>query len=80
MRIVPSWDARSPFRPPSEDAPGLTRAELTERVYRRQASVSDIENGKMTVDADTLARLALALSKPISYFFPEWLMERLQPE
>jgi transcriptional regulator with XRE-family HTH domain len=58
----------------------LTQSELADEVNRRQASISAIENGKMTVDADTLARLALSLDKPIGYFFPDWLASMLHPE
>ena len=58
----------------------MTQAELAEKIRRRQASLSDIENGKMEVDAGTLVQLAGALQKPITYFFPSWIRKILQPE
>ena len=64
----------------ARDDSGITQAELAEKIDRRQASVSHIENGKMAISAGTLARMALALEKPISYFFPTWLTKMLQPE
>lgn len=59
---------------------GLTQEELAQAIQRRQASVSDIENGKMEMTVVTLAMMANTLEKPISYFFPDWLMDVLQPE
>jgi len=50
---------------------GFSQRELAERIYRRQAALSDIENGKMEPNASTLVYLALNLNKPISYFFPK---------
>ncbi|MCH7610510.1 MAG: helix-turn-helix domain-containing protein [Chloroflexi bacterium] len=64
----------------ARDDSGMTQAELAEKIGRRQASVSHMENGKMEISAGTLARMASALEKPISYFFPTWLTKILQPE
>ncbi len=50
---------------------GYSQRELAERIYRRQAALSDIENGKMEPNASTLVYLAFNLKKPISYFFPK---------
>jgi len=50
---------------------GYSQRELAERIYRRQAALSDMENGKMEPNASTLVYLAFNLNKPISYFFPE---------
>jgi len=50
---------------------GYSQAELAKKIYRRQASVSDIENGKMQPDAETLVYLSLVLLKPITSFFPK---------
>ena len=50
---------------------GLSQRELAERIYRRQAALSDMENGKMEPNASTLVYLAFNLNKPISYFFPK---------
>lgn len=59
---------------------GMTQAELAERIPRRQASLSDIENGRMDIDAGTLVRLADILQKPITSLFPPWIIKMLQPE
>jgi transcriptional regulator with XRE-family HTH domain len=58
----------------------MSQAELARRIYRRQASLSNIENGKMNIDASTLLYLAGALLKPITYFFPKSLLGHLEPE
>lgn len=52
---------------------GYSQRELAELIYRRQATLSDIENGKMEPDATTLLTLAFHLNKQIQYFYPsEW--------
>lgn len=50
---------------------GFSQRELAELIYRRQAALSDMENGKMEPNASTLVYLAFILKKPISYFFPK---------
>ena len=50
---------------------GFSQRELAERIYRRQAALSDMENGKMEPNASTLVYLAFNLNKPITYFFPK---------
>ena len=50
---------------------GFSQRELAERIYRRQAALSDMENGKMEPNASTLIYLAFNLNKPISFFFPK---------
>lgn len=50
---------------------GFSQRELAELIYRRQAALSDMENGKMEPNASTLVHLAFNLNKPISYFFPD---------
>ncbi len=62
-----------------EDA-GLSQAELAEKIYRRRATVSDIENGKVEINSTTLVLLAAALQKPITYFFPSNLYNNLKQE
>ena len=52
---------------------GLSQSELAKQIYRRQASLSDMENGKMQPDAETLLYLSITLRKPVSFFFPsDW--------
>ena len=59
---------------------GLSQAELSKLIYRRQASVSDMENGKMQPDAETLLYLSGVLRKPVSYFFPDQYGEIIRLE
>lgn len=58
----------------------LNQKELAQLIYRRQGTLSDIENGKVRVDTETIVYLAANLNKPISYFFPESLVPRISPE
>ena len=50
---------------------GFSQRELADQIYRRQAALSDMENGKMEPNASTLVYLAFNLKKPIAYFFPK---------
>jgi transcriptional regulator with XRE-family HTH domain len=50
---------------------GLSQVELAKKAYFRQASISDIENGKREVSASELVYFSLVLNKPIMYFFPD---------
>ncbi len=50
---------------------GFSQRDLAEKIYRRQAALSDMENGKMEANASTLTLLSYHLQKPISYFFPD---------
>lgn len=50
---------------------GYSQRDLAELIYRRQAALSDMENGKMEPDASTLLLLAYNLNKPLSFFYPE---------
>ena len=58
----------------------LTQSELAKNMNRRQATLSDIENGKVEVSSGTLALLSAMLEKPITYFFPPFLYRELKPE
>jgi transcriptional regulator with XRE-family HTH domain len=49
---------------------GINQRDLAKSIYRRQAALSEMENGYMEPDAETLLLLALQLKKTISYFFP----------
>jgi len=48
----------------------LSQRQLAELVYRRQAALSEMENGLMQPDAETLLLLSDRLIKPIGYFYP----------
>lgn len=58
----------------------LSQSQLADLIYRRQATISAIETGKSEVSAPTLVLLAAALDKPLSYFLPNSISKRLQPE
>jgi transcriptional regulator with XRE-family HTH domain len=64
----------------SRNEEGYSQAELAQLIHRRQASLSDMENGKMQPDAETLLYLSLTLRKPISHFFPGHYGERIRLE
>jgi transcriptional regulator with XRE-family HTH domain len=49
---------------------GLSQEELAKRIYKRRATVSEIETGKGEVDTNTFALLAHFLIKPLGYFYP----------
>ena len=54
---------------------GISQSDLANTVYRRQATISDIENGKSEPTASTLLYLSYALRKPIGYFIPYGIVE-----
>lgn len=49
----------------------LNQSQLAEKLSRSQATISDIENGKIEVSILTLVLIAFELNKPISHFIPE---------
>ena len=49
---------------------GLSQRELAQKLYTRQATISDIENGKRYVNSGHLIALSAILEKPILYFIP----------
>lgn len=59
---------------------GLSQKELAEKIHRRQATLSDIETGKVEVSTVTLTGLSVVLNKPLSYFFPWFVYRQLKPE
>jgi transcriptional regulator with XRE-family HTH domain len=64
----------------ARDEAGLSQAELAQKIYRRRATVSDMENGKVEVSSTVLPLLAAALDKPLTYFYPPQLFRELKPE
>lgn len=48
----------------------MSQAALAKKIYKRQAAISDMENGKVEPNASTLLLLSYALGKPIGYFYP----------
>ncbi len=58
----------------------ISQKELAEHINKRQATISDIENGKGEVDTSTLALLAHVLNKPFGYFYPWYLYNEIIQE
>ncbi len=56
---------------------GLSQEDLSEKIWTRQATISDWEKGKAEVGITDLIYLSKELGKPILYFFPEWSIEKL---
>ena len=51
----------------------ISQAELAQKAYFKQSSVSRIEAGTRDVSAEEIFYLSIALDKPIIYFFPKEL-------
>lgn len=56
----------------------MSQEELAEAIYRRRASLSDMERGKMYPDIETLIYLSGVLGKPLLYFLPDFAYPHLQ--
>jgi len=50
---------------------GISQKQLAENLSRRQATISEYENGKKEIGILFLVLLSLELNKPISYFIPD---------
>lgn len=59
---------------------GISQVYLAEKIYKRRATLSDIENGKADVDASTLWLFSAYLEKPLSYFYPPYARENITQE
>lgn len=59
---------------------GLSQGNLAEKIHRRRATLTDLENGNHELDVTTLALLAAALHKPIPYFFPPQITEQIDKD
>ena len=57
---------------------GLSKEELAEKINRKRLAVSEMENGKVEINAWVLPYLSGTLKKPISYFFPR--IDKYEPE
>ncbi len=49
---------------------GMSQAKLAELLSRRQAYISDLENGKAEPNATLIVQLAYIFHKPVAFFFP----------
>jgi transcriptional regulator with XRE-family HTH domain len=59
---------------------GISQADLAELMMTRQATISDIENGKVEINLSQLLQLSQALEKPIDFFIPEWTIQRFKTD
>jgi len=59
---------------------GLTQEELSLRAYIPQSTLSKMENGKAEPSASEIVYLSNALSKPITFFFPNQIVRHLKIE
>ena len=50
---------------------GFSQRDLAQKLYTRQATISDIENGKRYVHSGHLIALSAILDKPILFFIPQ---------
>jgi transcriptional regulator with XRE-family HTH domain len=64
----------------ARDEAGISQTKLAKLIFRRRATVSNIEAGKSKVTIPTLALIATALEKPITFFLPWFIYENLEPE
>ena len=56
---------------------GFSQEKLAKKLYLRRPTLSNIENGKVEVDASTLELLSYYLKKPLTYFFQKPIYEEL---
>lgn len=54
----------------AREAAGLSQRELAERVHSAQGTISDLERGRIRVNAADLVRYAHALNKSVLCFYP----------
>lgn len=50
---------------------GYTQKDLADHLNKTQATISDLERGKVQISASELYEIAIYLNKPIEYFFGE---------
>lgn len=50
---------------------GISQKQLAEKLSRRQATISELETGKIEIGILFLVLISLELNKPISYFIPD---------
>jgi len=55
---------------------GLTQKDLAKQLGKNAASISDLERGKVQVNASVLYSIAQILDKPLGYFFGEEIGEK----
>ena len=61
---------RKQLRIAREEA-GLSQQDIANQLGKTRSNVSDIERGRLNINAHELAIIANYLNKPLNYFFPE---------
>lgn len=56
----------------------ISQVQLAESIYKRRASISEMETGKMIPDVADLTYIALELEKPITFFIPPFAQIRVE--
>ncbi|MFN8378113.1 MAG: helix-turn-helix domain-containing protein [Anaerolineae bacterium] len=62
---------RERIRAAREEA-GESQDDLAKVLYKGRVAISDLERGRVNVDASELVSIALHYYKPIAYFFPPY--------
>jgi transcriptional regulator with XRE-family HTH domain len=52
---------------------GLSQTQLAEAIFKRRPSISEMENGRMYPDIQSLLLMSRYLKKPLSYFIPSFI-------
>src|ERR687886_145248 len=55
---------------------GMTQADLGEAISKSSVAISDLERGRTEVNAVDLMGIAVALKKPITFFYPNFIVVR----
>jgi transcriptional regulator with XRE-family HTH domain len=58
----------------------MSKAELAEKAYFRQAAILQIETSIRDISSTVLLYLSYVLNKPITYFFSKWCMAKKSNE
>jgi transcriptional regulator with XRE-family HTH domain len=64
----------------ARESQGYSQQELAKHAYMRQASISDIENGRREVTTYKLTLIAEFLNRPLLYFFAPFSLQYIVPE
>jgi transcriptional regulator with XRE-family HTH domain len=52
---------------------GISQTELAKAIFKRRPSISEMENGRMYPDIQSLLLMSRYLKKPLSYFIPSFI-------
>lgn len=59
---------------------GMSQEQLARMIYKRRATLSDIENGKSEADTSTFVLMSHYLMKPFEYFLPPYSHKEITKE